>query len=152
MGEVDLRKILFSFEAREAPGVSGARISCLRRNLEHFKGLLLLVFNGIISIRQSPLDLITGVVRPPYKSDARYMVHNHRPISIHSCMALVLEKYVNVMYGFIKKYNILPCHKYGFVAGSGTQSLHAELFDRLNGAFQHGQFACALFLDVSKCF
>lgn len=68
-------------------------------------------------------------------------------------MALVLEKYIfNVMSGFIEKFNLLSNRQYGFVAGRGTQSLLEELSDRLNDAFEHNQFACALFLDVSKAF
>lgn len=58
----------------------------------------------------------------------------------------------NVMSGFIDKHNMISPNQYGFVSGRGTQTLLDGFSDVLYSSFENSQFACALFLDVSKAF
>lgn len=153
MTEDDLRVILFSFKASKAPGTDNIRIGDLRRNFEAVKEVLLYIFNSIINSGKIPIELKTGIVRPLYKGGAGDSVGNYRPISILPCMALVLEKHIfKVMSSFIDEFSILSDRQYGFVAGRGTHSLLDDLSDVLYTTLEHNQFACALFLDVSKAF
>lgn len=68
-------------------------------------------------------------------------------------IALVLEKqFVFTRTSFIEKQDILSSNQYCFTAGWDTQKALDDLSGVRNNAIDHNEFACSVFLDVSKAF
>lgn len=153
LSEDDLRIILFGFKRNKSPGTDNIRVSDLRRNFDKIKTVLLSMLNGFIANAFIPSELKTSVVRPLYKGGPKGKFESYRPISIIPTVALILEKHLfRVMSSFIDKCNVISPNQYGFVAGRGTQALLDDFSDVLYSTFENNQFACTLFLDVSKAF
>lgn len=56
------------------------------------------------------------------------------------------------MTSFIEKHDILSSSQYGFITGRGTKKALDDLSDGLNNVVDCNEFACSVFLDVSKAF
>lgn len=151
--EEDIRYILFNFKQGKSVGLDGVSADVLRRNFAALKSVLLAIINDIIATQIMPSGLKEALVVPLFKSGQVNSVTNYRPISILSCIALILEKHIfQVMQTFIDAHNLLSANQYGFTSGRGTKLALDELTDFLNNALESSEFACALFLDVSKAF
>lgn len=151
--EDDIRYILFNLKQHKSVGLDGVSVDVLRRNFEALKNVLLAIINNIITTKEIPPGLKEALVVPLFKSGQVNVVTNYRPISILSCIALILEKHIfHVMQSFIDAHNIMSPNQYGFTCGRGTRLALDELTDFLNSTLEISAFACALFLDVSKAF
>lgn len=153
LSEIDLRTIIFSFNYKKTAGVDGIRVGDLQRNFEALKEVLLFILNGFIETGRIPKQLKTAIVRPLFKGGTKNNLESYRPISILPTFALILEKHLFLsMTAFLEKCSFFSPTQFGFMAGRGTQSLLEELSDLLYTSFEQNQYACALFLDVSKAF
>lgn len=111
------------------------------------------MLNGSIGSASISTELKTSVVRPLYKGGPKNKFESYRSISIIPTIALILQKHIFiVMSEFIDKHNMTSPNQYEFVSGRGTQTLLDDFSDVLYSSFENDQFACALFLDVSKAF
>lgn len=151
--EQELQSLLASIHPNKRPGIDKISISELRRNFDVIKNVLLSLLNNIIATGNIPTGMKAAIVTPLHKGGDRSKIENYRPISILSCLAKILEKYLfRIMTDFLDTHNVISPHQYGFIQGRGTQTLLEDFSDLLNMAFEHNQVACALFLDIKKAF
>lgn len=131
------------------------RIADLRGNFVVVRKVVL--FNGIITLERSllnPRQISLGQsTKDRAEGEGGWSLRGGQPqISILPCTTLALETHIlRVISDFINEFNILSGRQYRFVAGRG-HSLLGDLSDILYTTLEHNQFACALFLDVSKAF
>lgn len=103
-------------------GLDGVSADVLRRNFAALKSVLLAIINDIITTQIMPSGLKEALVVPLFKSGQVNSVTNYRPISILSCIALILEKHIfQVMQTFIDAHNLLLANQYGFTSGRSTK-------------------------------
>ena len=76
-----------------------------------------------------------------------------RPISVLPSFSKILKKVVyNRIIDFINKLNILCDNQYGFRKNHSTSLALIEFYDKVSSAFDRGEVAVGIFLDLSKAF
>lgn len=150
LSEDDLRSIIFGLKRNRSMGIDGISVY-LRTLFDILKGVLLSLFNSIISSGMIPPNMKAAIITPIHKGGAHNRYENYRPISVLPCLTQILEKHLLfTMTSFLDKHKTLSPRQYGFVQGKGTEVLLEDFSDMLNRSFECNQVVCALFLDVSK--
>ena len=92
-------------------------------------------------------------VIPVYKSGDCAIFSNYRPISVLPSFSKILEKVIySRIIEFINKLNILCDSQYGFGKNHSTSLALIEFYDKVSSAFDRGEVAVGIFLDLSKAF
>ena len=159
--------ILFSFEMVDAPyleriirsikeaspGYDEIPISVFRENFQMMSEVMVRICN--LSLQQGifPNSLKRAKVIPIFKSDERSCPKNYRPISILCSFAKILEK---VVYTQLEQYficnNLFTRHQFGFRRGMSTDNAINTLLSIVYPAFDRGEYALSIFLDLTKAF
>ena len=80
-------------------------------------------------------------------------VSNYRPISLLSCFSIILEKLVyNRLYSFLKKFNAINKHQFGFRQKTLNKSPYFFLTVNIATSFENKMNTLGIFLDLSKAF
>ena len=105
------------------------------------------------------LSLCTGTVPdhfkviPIFKSGSHLLVNNYRPISLLPVFNQILEKIVySRLTSFLTRHGIISNNQFGFRANHSTEHALILIIDKIQRAIDRGQYACGIFLDLSKAF
>ena len=114
---------------------------------------LTIIFNKCISEGTFPENLKAAEVIPLYKQGNKFLISNHRPISILSPFAKLFELHIhNQLTKFINKHQILHKFQYGFRTNSSTEMAITQIIDDITSKLDNGQLICTIFLDLKKAF
>ena len=92
-------------------------------------------------------------VIPVFKSDDQSLFTNYRPVSVLPSFSKFLERIIyNRLVHYLQSFNILCDNQYGFRKDHSTSLAIIDLYDKISTAFDQGEFAIGLFLDLSKVF
>lgn len=100
-----------------------------------------------------PENLKRAVVKPMYKSGSKNSMNNYRPISILPYISKVLEKIIHKrIMDYLSNNNILSSSQFGFQRTLSTYMPVLLLQEYITKAFENGNIAVAIFLDLKKAF
>lgn len=100
-----------------------------------------------------PSDLKLAKVIPLFKSGDPGSFTNYCTISVLSCFSKILEKLVyKRILKHLNMYKILFKHQYGFRKNHSAYMALLRLVDKIHTALEKKEFACGIFLDLSKAF
>ena len=100
-----------------------------------------------------PSRLKTAVIKPLYKKGDPSLVENHRPISILSSFAKLLEIAMNRrLIPFLQLHNIISKNQHGYQLNKSTTTATFDFVRRILEHLDNGDIALGLFLDLSKAF
>lgn len=111
------------------------------------------IFNK--SFRQGvfPDMLKSAFVLPIHKADSKMVTANYRPISILPIISKILEKIMHKrMMEFLKKFDILDKHQFGFQKNCSTEHAILDLYSKIVSAIENKEKSCSIFLDFAKAF
>lgn len=92
-------------------------------------------------------------VIPVFKSDDQSLFTNYRPVSVLPSFSKFLERIIyNRLVHYLQSFNILCDNQYGFRKDHSTSLAIIDLYDEISTAYDQGEFAIGLFLDLSKAF
>ena len=92
-------------------------------------------------------------VIPIFKSDDQSLFTNYRPVSVLPSFSKFLERVIyNRLMQYLTSFNILCSNEYGFRKNHSTAFALIDLYDMISTAFDRGEFAIGIFLDLSKAF
>ena len=88
-----------------------------------------------------------------YKNGDHKQLNNYRPISILPFMSKILEKLIHCrLMCHLNQNNIIHQNQFGFQKKKATYMPILLLQDTITRAFEEGEFALGLFLDLKKAF
>ena len=128
----------------------------VRRGTENFKALFPTEFELCAKNQQGgPFGppLIRSRVKPIYKNGDHKQLNNYRPIRILPIMSKILEKLIHWrLICHLNQNNIIHQNQFGFQKKKATCMPILLLQDTITRAFEEGEFALGLFLDLKKAF
>ena len=111
------------------------------------------LYNTCIQTGIYPTILKVGQILPIFKSGAKDVCSNYRPISLLSPLTKIFEKYLyGHSYTSFEKFHILTHNQFGFKRNSLTPHAVRELYDEVSESLDQQKTTCALLLDLKKTF
>ena len=136
-----------------SPGYDAMPISVFWENFQRLSEVMVRICN--LSLQQSifPYSLKRVEVIPIFNSDETSCPKNCRPISILCSFDKILEKvvYTQLEQYFISNY-LFTRHQFGFRRGMNTDNAINTLLSIVYPAFDRGEYALSIFLDLTKAF
>ena len=100
-----------------------------------------------------PNELKLARIVPIFKSGDCTVLSNYRPISILTFFAKVFEKLLyKYLLDFFDDNDIFYQHQFGFREKHSTQQAIISLVEKITGAWESGDMAIGVFLDLKKAF
>lgn len=111
------------------------------------------IINLVFKTGVFPVQLKKAKVTPVFKKGDRTLIANYRPISILPFFSKVIEKCIERRLSkYLSKFNILSTHQFGFRTGYSTNLALLSFTDNIKHAIDAGNYAGALFIDLTKAF
>lgn len=151
--ETEVLKIIQNLKCKKSPGIDGIRAETLKEiKLEIVKPLTFLI-NLCFKTGCFPQVFKTSVIKPLHKSGSKLSMENYRPVSLLSNISKIIEKLIKSrLCNFLKKYDILSDHQYGFREGRSTEDAILELTSSIYNNLDKKIPTICIFLDLSKAF
>ena len=110
-------------------------------------------YNTYIQTWMYPTILKVGQILPIFKSGAKDMCSNYRPISLLRPLTKIFEKCLyKRLFSYFEKFHILTHNQFGFKHNSSTLHAVKELYDEISESLNQQKTTCAIFLDLKKAF
>ena len=150
----EILTITNSFLSGKASGHDNLPMSVIKRSIDIISEPLTSIVNMSLAHGIVPDKMKIARVIPVYKSGDRAIFSNYRPISVLPSFSKILENIVyNRIIEFISKFkNILCDNQYGFRKNHSTSLALIQFYDKVSSAFDRGEVAVGIFLDLSKAF
>ena len=151
--EYEIAKILDNLVAKQSSGWDGISNKLIKELKTCLVTPLTIVFNRSITEGVFPSIMKTAIVTPLYKSGAKSLNTNYRPISLLMTISKILEKLMhNRTYNFLVQTNQIYQSQYGFRKKHSCEHAIQELLGTILKGFEKNEYTCAIFLDLSKAF
>ena len=126
-------------------------MSIIKQSIHHISEPLTHIINLSIYHGIVPDEMKIARVIPVFKSDDQSLITNYRPVSVLPSFSKFLERIIyNRLVHYLQSFNILCDNQYGFRKDHSTSLAIIDLYDKISTAFDQGEFAIGLFLDLSK--
>ena len=114
---------------------------------------LVTIFNESLTMGIFPDVMKLAEVVPLYKTKAKFLETNYRPISLLTTISKVLEKIMYCrVYTFLNDNEQLYESQYGFHNRHSCDNAVGEVISQIVKNLESNQTSIALFLDLSKAF
>lgn len=151
--ETELRCIGKQLKNKNSAGLDEIPVSLVKGTLDLTATPLLNIINRSINEGVFPQGLKDSKVIPIYKKGNPDDLQNYRPISILSSFSKIFER---VMYDrvlqFFNSQSLFATFQHGFVKNKSIDTALFEFTNSILDAFESGNLACGIFLDLSKAF
>ena len=135
------------------PGCDNITSNMLKAILPCISTPLLHVINLSFSTGIVPLEIKVGKIVPIYKGGDSSKYCNYRPISLLTVFSKVFERLMYYqLISFIETNNILYDYQCGFRKKYSTDIALISIVDKILNAFENGQYAVGIFIDLAKAF
>ena len=153
ISEENIRKIVSKQSVLKATGSDGISAKFVKLFLDPLIPHLLALFNSSIKCGVYPTPWKIARVSALYKSGARTIGTNYRPISVLPFISKIIEKHVFITFNdFLKENSLLSQTQFGFQRNHSTTdallTVHHNIIDSLNKRKK----CLVLCLDLKKAF
>ena len=134
-------------------GVDGINGNIFKKTYSSITTQLVHFVNICLSEGIFPNNMKLAVVKPIYKTGNKNNMSNYRPISILPYVSKILEKIVhNRITKYLSDNRILSPSQFGFQRTLSTYMPVLLLQEQITKAFENGNIAVAIYLDLKKAF
>ena len=149
----EIIEIAKTFISGKAAGYDQIPMSIIKQSIHLISEPLTHIINLSIYHGIVPDEMKIARVIPVFKSDDQSLFTNYRPVSVLPSFSKFLERIIyNRLVHYLQSFNILCDNQYGFRKDHSTSLAIIDLYDKISTAFDQGEFAIGLFLDLSKAF
>ena len=143
----DIIEIINVHKASGPDGISNKMMKCIAKVIA--KPLTSLC-NRLLKHNHFPYIYKYSHVIPIYKKGERFLPFNYKPVALLSDVEKGMERIG--IYNFLSDNNLLYKYQSGFAPGHSTTHQLIDIYHHICQAFDHNQFSCMVFLDISKAF
>ena len=149
----EIIEVIRDFETSKSSDVYGILPRIIKSASNSICDKLSNIFNSSFESGVFPDLLKFACVTPIFKGGSRLEVSNYRPVSILPILSKIIEKIMEKrLRNFLKSYNILYDHQFGFQKGKSTSLAILDMCHKIVESFEKKEFACNVFLDFAKAF
>ena len=114
---------------------------------------LSIIFNSTLIEETLPVEWVTSLVVPIYKSSSRLNPLNYRPISLTSVPCKVMERIiVKELNAYLCDNDLISVHQFGFRQSHSTADQLLLTYDYVTEQVDGGQVVDIIFFDFAKAF
>ena len=147
---IDMLETLNVNKASGPDGISNKMMKCVAKAIAK---PLTSLYNPLLKHNHFPNIYKYSYVIPLYKKGERFLPSNYRPVALLSNVGKGMERIIfKRIYNFLSDNNLLYKYQSGFVPGHSTTHQLIDIYHHICQAFDHNQFSCMVFLDISKAF
>jgi hypothetical protein len=136
-----------------APGYDGIPIKLFKDNITTLAKIVTHICNQSMVTGVFPEKLMIARITCIYKSGNPQHVNNYRPVSVLVAFSRILEKLVTVrLASYFNQNGLFSPSQYGFRTKLSTVDAVQAIVNALYDAFDAGESAVGVFLDLAKAF
>ena len=149
----EVAKHINSLNSKKSSDIYGMSATFLKTSSSSVSETLSTLYNKSFSHRVFPDHMKHAMVTPVHKGGSKLDMKNYRPIPVIPICSKILEKLMLTrLLDFLDKNNIIYRHQFGFQKNKSTTQAVFDLYTRIAGALDKGNYACSVFLDLAKAF
>lgn len=153
--EEEIRRAIKRASIGKAPGLDGIPNEILHTLIEPLGPILCNIFNASINLKYCPKHFrgsITVALKKPRKGDYT-LPSSYRPIALLNTIGKIMESVLAERLSYlVETENVLPPNHFGGRRGQSTLSAIHNLLEQVYSAWERGETASLLMLDVSGAF
>ena len=147
---IDMLETLNIHKASGPDGISNRMMKLVAKSLAK---PLVSLYNRLLNQNHFPKIYKYSHVIPLFKKGERFLPSNYRPVALLSNLGKGMERIIfKRIFNFLSDNNLLYKYQSGFVPGHSTTHQLIDIYHHICQAFDHNQFSCMVFLDISKAF
>ena len=151
--EETVRKTIQNLPSKNSCGLDGISSKLIKIIEPAIIKPLTLLINQVLNTGIFPDELKIAKVIPLFKKDDPTLLENHRPISLLSTIAKVMEKIIfTQLSSYFNEHKLIFDNQYGFRPKHSTEYAALELVDRIITQMDKKETPINIFLDLSKAF
>lgn len=151
--ENEIEKILHNLKRDTAAGSDNILVKDLLTLKNIVVKVIVKLVNNVLETGVFPKELKIAKICPIYKTGAKNMMNNYRPISLISIFSKIVESVVKSrMLSFVSKYVRHDPFQYGFLENSSTLSATVDLLNYISANLDEGMIVVSVFIDLRKAF
>ena len=147
---IDMLETLNVHKASGLGGISNKMMKCVAKAIAK---PLTSLYNRLLKHNHFPNIYKYSHVISLHKKGERFLPSNYRPVALLSNVGKGMERIIfKRIYNFLSDNNLLYKYQSGFVPGHSTTHHLIDIYHHICQAFDHNQFSCMVFLDISNAF
>ena len=153
VSEKEIIDIVNSFKSKTSTGYDNIDMSIVKKNISHIAKPLMKICNQSFMQGIFPDRMKIAKVIPLFKSGAKGVFTNYRPVSLLPQFSKLLEKlFCSRLDKFISKSNILCESQYGFRSNRSTSLAIIDLIENISSMLDQRKSTIGIFVDLKKAF
>lgn len=149
----ELKSIIKKMKNKHSSGIDGISNSLIRQTCDEIIEPLKFIINNSIKTGVFPDSLKTAVIVPIYKGGDEACYGNYRPISVITSFSKIFEMaFCSQLMEFLLESAFFKKSQHGYLRGRSIQTAMYQFVKKVTDAFEDGDLAFGLFLDLSKAY
>lgn len=149
----EIRQILQGFQPKWSCGPDDIPVAVLKKCGDSFCEAMSELVNASFDDGLFPSEFKIAKVVPVHKKGCKSDLSNYRPISLLSCFSKVLEvAMAKRLTSFWARFGVFSNGQHGFRKGRSTSTAIIQFLAEIYDAFESGEYAAGVFMDLSKAF
>ena len=150
----EFEKITSKLKKKSATGPDDIQYNHIKNAPKSFKQLIINLFNESIETGKIPTSWKKAkIIMIPKPGKSKSEITSYRPISLTSCFAKCLEKFIQIRLNhFLEKNNIISKHQSGFRTNHSTKDHIFQLSNDVINNFNNYENTGTVFFDLEKAF
>lgn len=149
----DVINIVSKLKNKKSSGIDGIPSNIIKSCIDLVDEPLCNIINSSLENGIFPDRLKFGIIKPLFKSGDQNLLENYRPITLLTTFSKIIEMIVNEqIICFFNKHKLFNKNQHGFLSGKGVDTALYEFLTSVINTLEQGDYACGIFLDLSKAF